>query len=417
MARFADLWRSEMVAACDSRGSSNADHNHLGGGQVMYRDSAESGATAPVFSEPLPRVNPGTGAATRRLTPLPASVRATVQMLLDGLAEQAALLGADGRILAANHGWERAAEEWGLEDLQIGGNYLAFKLNRAAEGNRDCLAISKALIELGTGMRTKYRRNCRSDTVCPGREFRLTASQIELENEPCIVVTRQDVTEINLLKRERRSLGGRLLRVQEQERRRVARDLHDSTGQLLVALQLSLMQLKRTVLGGISSGVIAECGEVLQRVQREIRTLSFLSHPPALFNHQLASAVETLVRGFGHRTDLAVEVMIGEIGTISSAVEAVVYRLLQEALGNIYRHAAAKRVSVYLCATGDALHLSVKDDGVGFEYHGGFQSVQPGVGVAGMRERVEELGGRLAIQRLAAGTLLTASIPRQANDR
>jgi len=119
-----------------------------------------------------------------------------------------------------------------------------------------------------------------------------------------------------------------------------------------------------------------------------------------------------MVRGFGERAGLEVEVMIGDPGEISSSTEATIYRLAQESLANIHRHAEAEKVAVWLVCTERYVHLVIKDDGHGFEPTDLDASVPLGVGISGMRERLGHLGGRLTVHHVSGGTSLIATLPR-----
>jgi signal transduction histidine kinase len=147
-------------------------------------------------------------------------------------------------------------------------------------------------------------------------------------------------------------------------------------------------------------------------VEREIRALSFLAHPPSLTTHTLETALHDLVRGFAARTGLDIDFNIAAVGEASPSVEAAIFRVSQEALSNIYRHARASHAFFHLVARERYLHLVVRDDGVGLGADRG-DPPSAGVGVAGMDERVRELGGRLSIRHAVDGTTLTVSFPRR----
>ena len=147
-------------------------------------------------------------------------------------------------------------------------------------------------------------------------------------------------------------------------------------------------------------------------MQREIRALSFLAHPPSLITNSLETALHTLVSGFAARTGIDVALDVQHVGEASASVEAAIYRVSQEALANIYRHSGAARATFRLVARERYLHLVIRDDGVGIHVDPQ-KPVVVGVGLIGMEERVRELGGRLSIRRSAEGTSLTVSFHRQ----
>ena len=192
----------------------------------------------------------------------------------------------------------------------------------------------------------------------------------------------------------------------------MARELHNLTSQMLVALGFDLSRLGRGNVGPEILAIIEGCKKSLQEIQREIRTFSFVAHPPSLTANSLASALQNLASGFAKRTGLDIEVNVSDFGEASASVEAAIYRLSQEALANIYRHACATRAIVRLDSRKSCLHLIISDDGVGFHVVDGASRSGFGVGVIGMQERVRELGGRMSIRRAAQGTVVTVSLPR-----
>jgi signal transduction histidine kinase len=339
------------------------------------------------------------------------SIRATLQMMLDALPVQAALVAPDGRILLANRSWQRFADRSGEPNLRIDGNYVAFKSEHAARGDGESFDLLQALAEVAAGSRARSEHSFKGSGAFENLEFRVQLTSIMFEGRRHILVNRCDVTELNRLRRQRRSLGSRLLRAQETERRRIARDLHDSTAQLLVGLQLGIGQLKRTKLDERCGRVLADCERTLESIQREIRTLSFICHPPSLDNMDLSEALDALFRGFGQRSELAIELDLDDVGELAPAMEAALYRVAQEALANIYRHADATRIHVRLEERRRCVHLFIEDDGVGLRAARRTRA-SSGVGISSMKERLAEIGGRLSLQSDDGGTRLVASVPR-----
>ena len=209
----------------------------------------------------------------------------------------------------------------------------------------------------------------------------------------------------------RGSLGVAVLRAQQEERRRIGRELHDATAQLLVAIDLSVIQLK-AMHGDRPSGVLfAEIRQTLDRLHREIRTVSYALHPPLLQRGRLFDAIAALSRGFSARTGLRIAVRPPrKSGKLSEAAEETLYRLVQEALVNVYRHARASEVRIRLTwRRRGGLYLLVADDGIGLKPEAG--SSVMGVGIAGMRARIEALDGRVSVRQLACGTVVAAAVP------
>jgi signal transduction histidine kinase len=227
--------------------------------------------------------------------------------------------------------------------------------------------------------------------------------------------------ELELIQRENvrssRALSARILDLQDVERRRIARELHDSVGQYLVGLKINLEQLlaSRANLSSAHENLLAETIELAERSMLEVRTISHLLHPPLLDEVGLESAIRWYADGFAQRCALKVSLHLDPItNRLPKEVELALFRMLQESLTNVHRHANAKSIEVVLtCSTGHIV-LSVIDDGVGIapEVLTRFSSGRAsGVGLAGMRERLAELDGTLEVERGARGTAVRVTIP------
>jgi signal transduction histidine kinase len=197
-------------------------------------------------------------------------------------------------------------------------------------------------------------------------------------------------------------------RGQEAERRRVSQELHDSTGQHLVALRLYLSRLRRDA-GIAPAGLLDAMSETLQAIDQEIRTISFL-HCSELAEGDLALAFRRLADGFAQRTGIAVRVEVDAIPAgIPNVIGCGLYRIAQEALTNILRHSHASHASVSLSADARSLCLTIDDNGLGISP--GALEAKSGVGLWSMRQRARQLGGQFAIRRLREGTRVQATIP------
>jgi signal transduction histidine kinase len=214
-----------------------------------------------------------------------------------------------------------------------------------------------------------------------------------------------------------RYLSVRLMTLQDEERRRIARELHDSAGQTLAAIKMAVASLefsepRNTLLSGQVESVNALVDDAL----REIRTTSYLLHPPLLDEIGIASAARWFVEGFAQRSGIQVTCDIAQgIERPTRDCELVLFRVLQESLTNVHRHAGASIASVRLWLDMDHLHLAVADNGSGISKerltHLSFTAGSTGVGVAGMRARVRELGGCLDIESDDTGTIVMAKVP------
>lgn len=201
---------------------------------------------------------------------------------------------------------------------------------------------------------------------------------------------------------------------QDSERRRLGRELHDSTGQLLVALSLSVAHLRHSHDAAQSEEILREIDDTVRQIDQEIRTFSFLNYPAELGKCGLVGALDMLVRGFGNRTGVRIDFQSSCKQPCSGNLASALLRVAQEALTNVHRHAKATRVRVALEEHHGMLELSVRDDGRGMP-PAGHPALVNGVGLQGMRHRVERLGGRFAIRRLKQGTKVLASLRRCEN--
>ena len=210
-----------------------------------------------------------------------------------------------------------------------------------------------------------------------------------------------------------RALAARLLRVQDEERRRIARQLHETTAQDLAALKMNLAALERqgSLSGAQDRALLEESAALATRAMEHIRVLSYLLHPPLLDEAGLDSALRWYVQGFAERSGIDVRLAIPEdFGRLPQDIEMTLFRSVQESLINIHRHAKSPTAEIRLQRASGAVVLEVQDWGRGMPSVGGGRSAQ-GVGIAGMRERVQQLGGELRIDSGPAGTTVRAELP------
>ncbi len=215
-----------------------------------------------------------------------------------------------------------------------------------------------------------------------------------------------------------RRLSVKLLRVQDDERRRIARELHDSLGQDLTAAKISIDMLVQE--NKVVSPHLREARSLVDRCISDTRTLSHLLHPPLLDEAGFASAAKWYVEGFGQRSGIATQLNLPEqIHRLPTRMETALFRILQEALTNVHRHSGSRAVQVRVSLDKVRVVLTVRDFGTGVarEILDRFwKTGNVGVGLAGIRERLKELGGFLEIESNADGTLLKATIPISAAD-
>lgn len=333
-----------------------------------------------------------------------------MQHLIDDLPEQVALLGEDCTILAANRAWTEAMDSYGYQGVGPGGNYRRICEEVAATGYQPAIEVLDALDRILSGKLSAWRIAFNGRGPWSDRQYEMSLHLVTVGGEHFITITRSELTEILELRRLKDRFSQSLIDGQTIERQRLARELHDSTAQLLVAVGLLLGHLKRNSANEESLKVVEEIQELMAEAQKEIRSISYLGHPPALDKLGLAGALQALVEGFGRRTDLETSFDIaGKPASVSLAAEGAIYRVVQEALSNVHRHARARQVHVSLSYKKSMVHLGVSDDGVGILP----ETLRAGIGVGlpGMRSRLAEIGGRLSVRRLAPGTAIIASLP------
>jgi PAS domain S-box-containing protein len=211
-------------------------------------------------------------------------------------------------------------------------------------------------------------------------------------------------------------LSWRLLRIQDDERRHIARELHDTASQTLTVLGISLAQLaQKTARNAPELATEAEeIQETVQQLHREIRTTSYLLHPPLLDEVGLYSAISWYVQGLLERSGLEVQLDISkEFGRLPRDMELVIYRLVQECLTNIHRHSGSKTASIRIAHESNQISLDIGDQGKGISPArlAEIQSGRSGVGISGMRERLRQFEGTMNIESDSSGTRVFAMIP------
>jgi len=216
------------------------------------------------------------------------------------------------------------------------------------------------------------------------------------------------------------SLSARLLQSQDEERRRIARDLHDITGQELAVLGISLeLAAKNLDSPKKAREVLTECAGLAHKIEDEIRTLSYVLHPPLLDELGLGSALSWYAEGFQKRTKIRVETQIApNLPRLSPGDETTLFRVVQESLANVLRHSGSPTARISLCMDRGVARVSVEDEGKGINREilaPGRDTTGLGVGIAGMRERLLQIGGTLEIHSTAGGTTVVATLPLAAH--
>ncbi len=211
-----------------------------------------------------------------------------------------------------------------------------------------------------------------------------------------------------------RNLSSRLIHMQDQERRRIARELHDSVGQYLGALGMSLTQLE-TATGSKFPETLTECRQLLDGCVNETRTLSHLLHPPLLDGVGFASAATNYVQEFARRSGIEIDISVDLPNRLQADTEILLFRVLQESLTNIHRHSGSSRAKIRAGVDGEEVSLEIRDYGQGIpqEVLESFKTLGNGVGIglAGIRERLREVDGKLDLSSSGDGTVLRVSLP------
>jgi PAS domain S-box-containing protein len=254
-----------------------------------------------------------------------------------------------------------------------------------------------------------------------GHEFPIEISLSPLESPEglLVIAAARDISDRKRAEESLRLLSGRLLQMQDEERRRIARELHDSAGQMLAALNMKLVPLQAQVngLGANAAKELQESVDIVAELSKELRTISHLLHPPLLDEVGLASALRLYLDGFTERSGIQVDLELPqEFGRLSRDLETTIFRIVQECLTNIHRHSGSATAKISLVRSDDHVEINVEDQGKGIPAEKRRQlelGGKAGVGLRGMRERVRQMGGTLEIRTAAAevGTLVRAQFP------
>jgi signal transduction histidine kinase len=227
----------------------------------------------------------------------------------------------------------------------------------------------------------------------------------------------EDISEHKQTAEALRQLSGRLLRSQDEQRRHVARELHDGTAQSLAALAINLSVVRNSAadLNPRARACLSESLGLVEQCSREVRTLAYLLHPPLLDEAGLGSALRWLVERYAKRSGICVDLEVPpELTRLPGDIELALYRIVQEGLTNIRLHSGSKRAQICLKCRPDQAVLTITDEGHGIPpgvpEGGGRQDAELGVGIPGMRERIRQLGGQFEIISGSKGTTLTAIV-------
>jgi signal transduction histidine kinase len=291
-----------------------------------------------------------------------------------------------------------------VQGLESGADaYLAEPVDRA-----ELVATVGALLRLKQAETTARQQAEAAEAA--RRELSLLNATLEIR-------VNERTAELKTANASLRELSARLLQMQDEERRRIARELHDSVGQLLAAISMNMAVVERDIdkLSPEAKRAFTENRSFVQQILRGIRTISHLLHPPLLDESGLPSALSWYVEEFSERSGIDVTLeCLPSLGRFSSELETAIFRIVQECLGNIHRHAQSPTATISLEKGDCCVRLVVSDQGRGIspdkQQHIG-SGTRTGVGVRGMQERVAQLAGELKIESNGNGTTVIATLP------
>ncbi|HKQ88610.1 MAG TPA: ATP-binding protein [Candidatus Acidoferrales bacterium] len=278
------------------------------------------------------------------------------------------------------------------------------------------IGVCAVIIVAGeTNRRSKSRLKCAHEQLAAREEsLRLFSSDLEKR-----VIER--TAELKRTEASARQLGAQVLKMQDDERRRIARELHDSVGQMVALLNMDLGRLRSSA--NFAPGqidIVSDCKELAENVIREIRTISHLLHPPLLDEMGLPSALKWYIDEFSRRSGVLTYLELAEdFGRLPGDYEIALFRIVQESLTNVHRHSGSKSAAVRLIQVPGSVGVEISDHGKGIpaEKRRNFETGGAmGVGLRGMRERVEQLGGTIELRSGDSGTTVCAILPIAAAD-
>jgi signal transduction histidine kinase len=358
-----------------------------------------------------------------------------LQAAIDALCSRVAIVDGKGIILLVNRAWRSFACENGCsrEHDGVGASYFEF-----LKASVDCevAAAEQRIVDVLEGRSAEftceYACPCQNDRLW----FRLRAARFADDEEERVLVSHENISDLKSAQEALRNLEGRILESREEERRKIARELHDSTVQRILAVNLNLASLK-TLLDRSDKNIqrlLAETESLGRECMQELRTISYLLRPPVQEGHDFLPALCSYIDGFCKRSGIRVSLVIpAHAGRMPPRVENALFRVVQEALSNIHRHSGSDTATVALRKSEERVVLEIADQGKGMpplpEGSGAYWAT--GGGLAGIQERIRELSGSLEIQPAKAGvtgaratgsagckagTLVRATIPLQESD-
>ncbi len=317
-----------------------------------------------------------------------------------------------------------------LEQLRSDGRWAGELIHQRKDGSQIVVASRWALDrdEIGNWKRVLETNNDITQQKQNDRALRESEERLrELSNS--LEVQVRDRTEelehrnVEIMQQSEqlRELSIRLLRTQDEERRHIARELHDSAGQIVAALGMNLATMTQQAKKNPAlAETLDDTQNLVQQLNKEIRTTSYLLHPPLLDENGLPQAIQWYMQGLMERGDLKIDLDISEdFGRLPEDLELAVFRIVQESLTNIHRHSGSKTARIRLSRAEGQIVLEIHDQGKGISVDKlvAIKAQRTGVGMTGMRERVRHFKGRMDIQSNGAGATIVVTVPLPASSK
>jgi PAS domain S-box-containing protein len=319
--------------------------------------------------------------------------------LVERMQQGAAMLSGDGAVIYCNHALAQLLNV--RREAVIGHRLQDFLVAEDATG---CEALIRNA--QSAPCESEMTLQCDGGTLIPAN-FSFTALSRDRSATGVLVTDLRS-------QKEQAEFAVRLQAMQDDERKRIARELHDSAGQLLagIGMNLGILRVQSPDLGTPAAKALSDASVLLDQVTSEIRTISHLLHPPLLDAVGLVSALRWYVDGFAERSKIKVDLQIAdEIGRFAEEMEIAIFRVVQECLTNVHRHSGSHTATILLYHDRDDLVIEVRDEGKGISSEKRRQLTGMGtVGFIGMRERLRQFGGSLKVQSTDAGTVVTAML-------
>lgn len=336
------------------------------------------------------------------------------QLLVNGVKDYAIfMLTPEGNVSSWNPGAERTK---GYRSEEIIGRHFSCFYPEEDRSSKPAQQLQRAITE-GSAEDEGWR--VRKD----GSKFWADAVVTALWDSEGVLqgfskVTR-DITERKQAEDSVREVSGRLLQIQDEERRHFARELHDSAGQMLAALHMNLVALEAeaSTISGSAANLVQKNLDLVAELSKEVRTISHLLHPPLLDDLGLSAAIRDYVQGFAERSKINVDLEIPtEFGRLPREFETAIFRVVQESLTNIHRHSESPIARIRISHSEKTVSVEIQDEGKGMSPEKRSElklTGKAGVGIRGMRERLRQLGGTLEIEpgRNGPGTVVIARLP------